>query len=59
MLFSPFEVDGREIAVTTSIGIAFQTPGPTNADELLARADKALYAAKAVGRNNFQVAASS
>ena len=55
----PFEVDGLKLSVTTSIGIAFQPPGPTNADELLARADKALYAAKAVGRNNYQLAASS
>ncbi len=53
-----FDVHGRVIAVTTSIGIVCHRPsdavlGPT---ELLARADAALYGAKAAGRNTFQFA---
>jgi diguanylate cyclase (GGDEF)-like protein len=43
---SPF---GR---VTSSIGVAQQGPGPTHTfQELLDRADRALYAAKQAGRN--------
>jgi diguanylate cyclase (GGDEF)-like protein len=38
------------IAVTVSIGIAVHREGET-ADQLIARADQALYAAKAAGRN--------
>ena len=42
--------DGRQIHVTVSIGTATLQPGDT-ADQLLARADEALYAAKQRGRN--------
>ncbi len=52
----PFEVDGRQIEVTTSIGIAFHRAADSfvTAEELLARADAALYSAKAAGRNRFE-----
>ncbi len=52
----PFEVDGRQIEVTTSIGIAFHRAADSlvTAEELLARADAALYNAKAAGRNRFE-----
>ncbi len=54
----PFQVRARPFAVTTSIGIAFLAPGdpPTSGEELLARADAALYAAKAAGRNTYRFA---
>lgn len=55
----PMQAEGKEILVTTSIGIAFFQPeGPADAlgaSELLARADRALYRAKAAGRNTFAV----
>ena len=55
----PMQAEGHEILITTSIGIAFFQPqGPTDAlcaNELLARADRALYRAKAAGRNTFAV----
>jgi len=55
----PMQTEGKEILVTTSIGIAFFQPeGPADAlgaSELLARADRALYRAKAAGRNTFAV----
>ena len=44
------------IAVTVTIGAAAWTAG--GMDELISRADRALYAGKAAGRNNVQVAAS-
>ena len=50
-----FQIDGRLLEVTTSIGIAFHeaTDSSVAAEELLARADAALYSAKAAGRNRF------
>jgi diguanylate cyclase (GGDEF)-like protein/PAS domain S-box-containing protein len=52
----PFEIEGRQIDVTTSIGIAFHraTDPQVTAAELLARADAALYNSKAAGRNRFE-----
>ena len=53
-----FEVSGKTLNVTTSIGIAFHAHSDTPAtpEDLVARADAALYAAKAAGRNTFQFA---
>ncbi len=39
------------VEVTVSIGVAVSEPGEIDTDDLLARADAALYAAKAGGRN--------
>ncbi|HEX7686157.1 MAG TPA: PAS domain S-box protein [Burkholderiaceae bacterium] len=52
----PLAVEGRELLITASIGIAYQADGRAQADELLARADEALYAAKAAGRGTFRMA---
>jgi diguanylate cyclase (GGDEF)-like protein len=46
-------VSGRYIGATASVGVAAH-PSPTNIDALLARADEALYAAKAAGRNRVE-----
>lgn len=54
----PFLLEDLEISVSTSVGIALLREG-CSAEELLARADKALYAAKSSGRNTFHMAASS
>ena len=53
---TPFPVDGRPLGISTSIGIAWHPAHPpsTTAADLLARADAALYGAKAAGRNRFQ-----
>lgn len=51
----PFVIEGQELAVTMSIGVACHRRGTVAADDLLDRADQALYAAKAAGRNRFQV----
>ncbi len=50
----PFELAGKEIYISTSIGIAL-TPNDGDTHSLLIRnADMAMYHAKSRGRNNFQ-----
>ncbi|WP_345541984.1 sensor domain-containing diguanylate cyclase [Variovorax defluvii] len=55
---SPFRVDGRSLDITTSIGVVFahEVDAGTAPGDLLARADVALYSAKAAGRNTFAFA---
>ena len=48
--------DGREIAVTTSVGVTQITDGDAGYTSLLDRADAALYASKQRGRNRVTVA---
>lgn len=50
----PFEIEGREIFTSASIGIAFCSPGNT-AEDVLRDADIAMYRAKAKGKACFQV----
>jgi diguanylate cyclase (GGDEF)-like protein/PAS domain S-box-containing protein len=50
----PMLIDGHELYVTTSIGIARSPEDGTDAETLLKRADNAMYRAKEAGRNNFQ-----
>lgn len=45
--------------VTVSVGVAGPAEGSEDADDLVARADAALYAAKAAGRNRVEVAATA
>ncbi|NML60975.1 diguanylate cyclase [Massilia sp. RP-1-19] len=51
----PFRIGERCVAVSTSIGIAFFEPG-MGPDELIRRADQAMYSAKRAGRDRFQIA---
>jgi diguanylate cyclase (GGDEF)-like protein/PAS domain S-box-containing protein len=51
----PFEFGGRRVDVGASIGIAFAPEHGADAEALLHKADVALYAAKAGGRNDFRV----
>ena len=46
----PINMQGLEVKVTLSLGVSVAQPGEA-ADELIARADKALYVAKSTGRN--------
>lgn len=52
----PLIVEGHEISVTTSIGIALFPGDGFDAETLLKNADRAMYRAKQLGRNNFQTA---
>jgi diguanylate cyclase (GGDEF)-like protein len=53
----PINMQGLEVQVTLSLGVSVAAPGEA-ADELIARADKALYAAKSAGRNRVHFSAS-
>jgi diguanylate cyclase (GGDEF)-like protein/PAS domain S-box-containing protein len=50
----PFDLDGREIFVTASIGITLYPADSDNAEALIMNADTAMYRAKEQGRNNYQ-----
>ncbi|MGL5004608.1 MAG: GGDEF domain-containing protein, partial [Casimicrobium sp.] len=47
----PFVQDDHNIAITVSIGLATRQDGDANVEDVLRRADRALYRAKAEGRN--------
>ena len=53
MLRQPFDIDGGNISIGTSIGIALASEHATSADDLLKMADLALYRAKSTGRNGY------
>jgi len=46
----PFDIDGHDVRVSASIGVAVMRPEDAGLRELLARADTMLYKAKAAGR---------
>jgi diguanylate cyclase (GGDEF)-like protein len=50
----PFMLDGREILVTVSIGIAIYPDDGEDVDTILKNADAAMYDAKERGKNNYQ-----
>ncbi len=50
-----FEIEGHELYVTTSIGISIFPEDGENEDTLLKNADGAMYRAKSLGRNNYQL----
>jgi len=54
-LNTPFVLEGREIFITTSIGIAVSTSAHERPTDLLRNADVAMYRAKAQGRATYEV----
>ncbi len=53
-LGAPFDLDGREVFVTASVGIATYPGDAGSAAALVKNADAAMYRIKGQGRNNFQ-----
>jgi diguanylate cyclase (GGDEF)-like protein len=52
----PLSIEGgKELQVTASIGVSFFPDDASDAETLLKHADEAMYAAKHLGRNNFQI----
>ena len=51
----PFDLDGVEVFVTVSTGIAVWKPAYRSAQEIIRDADTAMYRAKSAGRNRFAV----
>jgi diguanylate cyclase (GGDEF)-like protein/PAS domain S-box-containing protein len=50
-----FQFEGEALRLTTSLGIAVYPDHADNAEDLIARADMALYMAKEVGKNAWRV----
>jgi diguanylate cyclase (GGDEF)-like protein/PAS domain S-box-containing protein len=50
---APYDIDGHQLVVDASIGIALAPNDGTNADQLLKNADLAMYESKAEGRGTF------
>jgi len=50
----PFHLDGQEVFVTTSIGIAIYPADSDNSSTLLQHADAAMYQAKSKGKSAFE-----
>ena len=49
----PFKVEGRELILTLSIGVAMYPENGNSASDLLRNADTAMYQAKSLGRNTY------
>ncbi|HLK33370.1 MAG TPA: diguanylate cyclase, partial [Terriglobales bacterium] len=54
-LATPFNINGQEIVLSASIGIALSTTPHSGAEELLRDADIAMYRAKRAGKARFEV----
>lgn len=54
-LRAPFAIDARQISISTSVGIAVAGRGAEDPDAMLRSADAAMYAAKANGRDRYEV----
>jgi diguanylate cyclase (GGDEF)-like protein/PAS domain S-box-containing protein len=51
---APYELAGHQVTIGTSIGIALAPEDGNDGDQLLVRADLALYRAKSEGRNGYR-----
>ncbi|MGV8978608.1 MAG: putative bifunctional diguanylate cyclase/phosphodiesterase [Cellulomonas sp.] len=52
----PFRIEGRELRITTSVGVAVHTGPDGHGGRLLAASDRAMYEAKKRGRNQVALA---
>jgi diguanylate cyclase (GGDEF)-like protein/PAS domain S-box-containing protein len=51
----PVMIEGREVALSGSVGIAVHVSGTSGSEEMIRRADIAMYAAKDAGRGRYEV----
>ncbi|MDO9190825.1 MAG: sensor domain-containing diguanylate cyclase, partial [Sulfurimicrobium sp.] len=56
VLSAPFEVAGKQLHISASIGVALFPDQDLDSDELIVKADSAMYKAKHRGRNQVAVA---
>jgi diguanylate cyclase (GGDEF)-like protein/PAS domain S-box-containing protein len=54
-IHDPFWIDGRELFVTTSVGVAVYPSDGHDGESLVRNADSAMYRAKDQGRDNYQL----
>jgi diguanylate cyclase (GGDEF)-like protein/PAS domain S-box-containing protein len=54
-LHQPFGLNGRTIPIKASLGVVTGQPGADDAEELLRNADVAMYAAKAGGKDRYEL----
>ena len=54
-LKTPVTIEGREISLSGSIGIAFSWQNYTRAEDILDDADRAMYRAKAKGNSGYEI----
>lgn len=54
VISQPFEIAGRELTISASIGISLYPEGGRDVDTLMKNADTAMYRAKETGRNNYR-----
>jgi diguanylate cyclase (GGDEF)-like protein/PAS domain S-box-containing protein len=54
VISKPFNIEGNEVNIATSIGIALAPEHAANSDSLMKMADLALYRAKSAGRNGYR-----
>jgi len=55
----PYRIQGREVRITASVGVAIYPKHGKEAETLMKRADQALYEAKRAGKNDYRIAARS
>jgi len=54
VISKPFNIEGNEVNIATSIGIALAPEHAVSSDSLMKMADLALYRAKSAGRNGYR-----
>ncbi|MEO6457450.1 MAG: EAL domain-containing protein, partial [Chloroflexia bacterium] len=54
-LSAPFRLEGHEVFVTTSIGIALSSSGEGNSEDMVRNADVAMYEAKGGGKARYKI----
>jgi diguanylate cyclase (GGDEF)-like protein/PAS domain S-box-containing protein len=54
-LIEPYKIKGHSFSISGSIGIALSDSNKTTAEELLRRADTAMYHAKRLGKNTYKI----